>query len=282
MNKEEFLRKIRSALQGAAASEIDDILADYRNHFDESLANGRSEEATAAALGDPIWLAQEHLADLRQGDGGLLAAAKRLWSVVAPPSQRSDQITERELKWTPGARMDIRLPIDVSWRPAEQARAVLYGPAWLIEHVRLDSQELRGRFKWRLFHNNHLRLELEGPAIETWSIAGSAALRLLNVSQASLQLELDGSADISVAGRVSHVTAKVMGSGDIDLSLLDHLRATVNVIGSGDIKLGPSEEADLSVEGSGDIALLSSPPTIRSNISGSGDIRMANGIRLSK
>lgn len=282
MNKEEFLRKIRSALQGLTPTEIDEILADYRNHFDESAANDRSEEATAAALGDPVWLGQEHVADLRHEEGGLLDAAKRLWAGAGQRRQSGDETTERELAWTPSPRMAISLPVEVSWRPAEKARAVLHGPAWLIEHVRLDSQELRGRFKWRLFHNHHLRLDLEGPAIETWSVSGSADLRLLNLSQPSLCLELDGSGDIKAAGSVQHVTASTMGSGDIDLSLLEHPSATVKVIGSGDVTLGPSEEANLSVEGSGDITLLSSPPNIRTNILGSGDIRMPDGNHLTK
>lgn len=282
MNKEEFLRKIRSALQGLAPTQIDEILADYRNHFDESAANGRSEEATAAALGDPAWLGQEHIADLRHEERGLLGAAKRLWAGAGQRRQNGDETTERELAWAPGSRMTIGLPVEVSWRPAEKARAVLHGPAWLIEHVRLDSQALRGRFKWRLFHNNHLRLDLEGPAIETWSVLGSADLRLLNLSQPSLCLELDGSGEIKAAGRVQRVTASNMGSGDIDLGLLEHPRATVKLVGSGDVTLGPSEEANLSLEGSGDITLLSSPPNIRTNILGRGDIRMPDGNHSSK
>lgn len=282
MNKDEFLRKIRSALQGITPTEIDEILADYRNHFDESAANGRSEEATAAALGDPVWLGQEHIADLRYGQGGLLGTAKRLWTNAGQHQKSGDETAERKLTWVPSSRMAISLPVEVSWRPADKARAVLHGPAWLIEHVRIDSQELRGRFKWRLFHNNHLRLDLEGPAIETWSVFCSADLRLLNLSQPSLCLELDGSGSIKAAGRVQHVAASNMGSGDIDLSLLEHPRATAKVIGSGDITLWPNEEADLSIEGSGDINLLSSPPNIRTNILGSGDIRISNGSCLSK
>jgi len=282
MNKQEFLQKIRSALQGLAPAEIDEILADYGNHFDESVANGRSEEATAAALGDPIWLGQEHVADMRHETGGLLGALTRLWANIGQRRHNGDEIIAREYTWTPGSRMAIRLPVEVSWRPAEKARAMMHGPAWLIEHVRLDSQELRGRFKWRLFHNNRLRLELEGPAIETWSVLGSANVRLLNVSQSSLCLELAGSGDIKCAGHVQNVTVNTMGSGDIDLSLLEHTHGIVKVMGSGDVTLEPSEEANLSVEGSGDIILLSKPKHIIFNIMGSGDIQMPDGIRLSK
>ncbi|SCK52782.1 Protein of unknown function [Variovorax sp. HW608] len=276
MNKEEFLRKIRAALQGLTPAEIDEILADYGAHFDESTALGRSEEATAAALGDPAWLGQEHVADLRQEEHGLLSAAKRLLD----PGRRShgdNTVVERQIAWTPGSRMTIGLPVDVSWRPADHPRATLHGPAWLVEHVRLESEQFKGRFKWRLFHNNHLRLDLESPAIETWHVKSHGDLRLLHLSQAALNLELDGSGDIKAAGRVQELSAHLLGSGDIDLSLLEPERATVTLAGSGDVTLAPGEEADLSIEGSGDIVLLSHPARLRSHVWGSGKIRMPDG-----
>ena len=80
MDKEVFLIQLRRALQGLTPDRIDEILEDYRKHFDESTANGRSDDATAAALGDPLWLGQQHIADLRLSDDGLWDATKRLWA----------------------------------------------------------------------------------------------------------------------------------------------------------------------------------------------------------
>ncbi|MBC8642034.1 DUF2807 domain-containing protein [Caballeronia sp. EK] len=273
MKKEEFLRQIRSARPDLTPSEIEKILDDYRPHFNESTACGHTEEATAAALSDPVSLGDEHVVDRRHEDRGLLNAVKRLFD-TRRRRQSSDE--SRELTWISGSHMKISLPVKVSWRPANRAKAILKGPAWLIDHVRLDSRQLHGRFKWRLFHNNHLRVDLESPAIEAWSVHGGAELRLLNLSQSALELESDSSGDILAAGRVQHVRASVLGSGDIDLSSLDHLSAAIRVVGSGDVILAPSEEADLSAEGSGDIKLLSSPPCIKTHISGSGHIRMSN------
>ena len=82
-------------------------------------------------------------------------------------------VIEREPRWTPGSRMTISMPADVTWRPAEKPRAILRGPAWLLEHVHLDNDQLRGRFKWRLFHDNRIQLELQGPSIESWRMRGS-------------------------------------------------------------------------------------------------------------
>ena len=55
----EFLTTLRAGLRGAPASSIDEIVADYIAHFDEGLAANRSEADIAAALGDPLVLADE-------------------------------------------------------------------------------------------------------------------------------------------------------------------------------------------------------------------------------
>ena len=273
MNKDEFLQSLRRSLHGFSDSDIDEIIADYASHFDESTANGRSEEATAAALGDPTQLGAEHVADFRSDESGLLSAAKRLLAGALQFRADDDATIDREFTWKPGSSMTIGLPAHVTWQPADQPRATASGPAWLLEYVRVDSEHLLGRFKPRLFHHNPLTVTLEGPAIQTWSLTGSGDLLLKNLSQPSLQLQLNGSGDIKAAGRVDAVSVSVTGSGDVDLSLLAHDSATVEVTGSGDVMLAPRMQANLSIEGSGDVVLLAKPETLRANVSGGGNIR---------
>ena len=55
----EFLTTLRAGLRGAPASSIDEIITDYTAHFDEGFAANRSEADIAAALGDPLVLADE-------------------------------------------------------------------------------------------------------------------------------------------------------------------------------------------------------------------------------
>lgn len=279
MNKEEFLKQIRLALRGLDPTEIDEIVADYRTHFDESLANGRSEQDTAAALGDPQWLAREHIADIDVAKPDLKETVKRLWGNMTR-QQRNADVIERILDWTPGQRMHIGLPARVTWHPAEHPKATLRGPEWLLEHVRLDSDALRGRFKRRLFHDNDLQVDLEGPAIPSWALRGSGELHLADLDQPVLNLDLDGSGDITATGAVSNAFVDLRGTGDIDLEKLAVVHATAKVSGRGDITLASTQSAELTVEGSGDIALLSRPAKLKTVINGSGDIRNADGKRI--
>jgi uncharacterized membrane protein len=64
MTKSEFLDTLHRRLAGLPQSEIDDVMADYAQHFADGLAAGRSEAEIAAALGDPVRLARELRAEV--------------------------------------------------------------------------------------------------------------------------------------------------------------------------------------------------------------------------
>ncbi|WP_348943594.1 DUF1700 domain-containing protein [Chitinibacter sp. FCG-7] len=62
MNQQEFIAQLERALRLLPAAEVRDIVADYQGYFAEAIANGRSEAEFCAALGSPLTLAEEILA----------------------------------------------------------------------------------------------------------------------------------------------------------------------------------------------------------------------------
>ncbi len=64
MTRSEFLSTLRRRLGGLPATEIEDTVADYSMHFDEGMAEGRSETEIAKALGDPLRVARELRAEI--------------------------------------------------------------------------------------------------------------------------------------------------------------------------------------------------------------------------
>lgn len=56
MNKKEFLRKLKRLLP---ANEQKDIIADYEEHFNTGIAEGKTEEDIANDLGSPLEVAKE-------------------------------------------------------------------------------------------------------------------------------------------------------------------------------------------------------------------------------
>ena len=82
MTRDSFLAALRDGLRGMPPAAIDDIVADYRGHFAEGAAAGRSEADVAAALGDPSRLARELRAE---------AGLKR-WEETRTPSNAASAV----------------------------------------------------------------------------------------------------------------------------------------------------------------------------------------------
>jgi uncharacterized membrane protein len=77
VSRAEFLAALKAGLRGTPPNAIDEIVADYSVHFDEGAAANRSEADIAAALGDPLALADE------------LRMESRIETFEAAPSPRS-------------------------------------------------------------------------------------------------------------------------------------------------------------------------------------------------
>ena len=81
-----FLAALRAGLRGAPPEAIDDAVADYASHFDVGAVKGRSEQEIAAALGDPLVLADELRVEMRidtwKASPSPGAAAKLIGAVI--------------------------------------------------------------------------------------------------------------------------------------------------------------------------------------------------------
>lgn len=60
VNKEKFLESLEKNLLYTSKAEKEEILEDYREHFRMGEANGKSEEETSKALGNPVFLARQY------------------------------------------------------------------------------------------------------------------------------------------------------------------------------------------------------------------------------
>lgn len=59
MKKDDYLNKLSQGLKQYDVAYVDEILQDYEEHFQDALANGKSEEDICASLGDPDELIAE-------------------------------------------------------------------------------------------------------------------------------------------------------------------------------------------------------------------------------
>lgn len=63
MKKQEFLDLLSFYLQKLPKTVVDEIVAEYRTHFEEGMAHGKTEEVISRDLGSPREIAKEYLYD---------------------------------------------------------------------------------------------------------------------------------------------------------------------------------------------------------------------------
>lgn len=63
MKKHEFLDLLRFYLEPLPKTVVDEIVAEYRTHFEEGMVHGKTEEEISRELGSPREIAKEYLYD---------------------------------------------------------------------------------------------------------------------------------------------------------------------------------------------------------------------------
>ena len=84
MNRQQFIAQLRKGLGAMAESEKREILADYEEHFRMAGSEGRSEEQTAQALGNPRVIGRSYRIDsmLEESQEGGAAGARAVVRAV--------------------------------------------------------------------------------------------------------------------------------------------------------------------------------------------------------
>jgi hypothetical protein len=104
------------------------------------------------------------------------------------------------------------------------------------------------------------------------SIAGSGDIYgEVPMNLGKLELNIMGSGNIEMRGIAEEVKARIAGSGDIRLTELTTRRAECSILGSGDIEITVRDYLKARINGSGDLRYAGNPAT-DVNINGSGSI----------
>lgn len=118
-------------------------------------------------------------------------------------------------------------------------------------------------------------VDVRAPAIGAVAVRGAGDVALEEVDGAVLEVDVDGSGDVSAAGRVGRLSATVDGSGDVDLADLAARDAAVLVEGSGDVSVRADGRLEATVRGSGDVDYRGAA-TVEQVVDGSGDVSRAD------
>lgn len=110
------------------------------------------------------------------------------------------------------------------------------------------------------------------PQLQALQLAGSGNASIKGLAAERLKLDIEGSGEITAAGRVQHLQLSIAGSGDAHLAALDAAEVQARIDGSGDAELSASQALDAVVNGSGDVRYGGNPSHLNTQVHGSGEI----------
>ena len=113
-------------------------------------------------------------------------------------------------------------------------------------------------------------VQITVPALTHVAVHGSGDVKVKALDAEKFKAEIQGSGDISVAGRAEELDVEIQGSGDVKLDELAARRAAVEVQGSGDSTVKVSDELTVHVMGSGDVKYIGEPKVTKTGEEGEG------------
>lgn len=205
---------------------------------------------------------------------------RRNWEHSDKGDRDSDSpAASRELAWDGASQLVLDVPADVEFTQTPGVGSVtIRGPKDVIDKVTLSG----GRLSFDDFTRTRGRLSIKvaAPAVARFEVNGDDRLDIRNYKQDKLDLSIHGSSEVEVAGEARAVTLDIAGSGEADLGKVEMREATVDISGSGEATLAPKDVAILDISGSGEVNLLSSPPKVQLQVSGSGHVNQSDGSEL--
>lgn len=178
----------------------------------------------------------------------------------------------REIAWPGGERIEFDVPGDVQYTQGPgPAKLVITGPKDQVDRVELSGGKLQSSDDDD-FDGGRLTVTMTAPDVRHFSINGDNSLVIDGYDQDDLGVDVSGNGKVSAKGKTHAIKLDISGNGDIDLSGLAAQSAEADISGSGRASMAPTDEANLSISGSGEIDLLTHPPKLNSDVSGSGRI----------
>ena len=202
-------------------------------------------------------------------------------------NHKATDYVSQSLKFDAKDRVRVDIPYDVDFQQGPAGSVTVEGPKSVVDRIRFEQGQLymvpgpepKKHISLRFTGHSLITDEQDGvsihitaPQVVAFQNVGSGDLTIRQYDQKKLDLDVSGSGNISVQGRVDTLKANLSGSGDIDLKDLVDQVAEVLLEGSGDIDLAPLKKVEITSQGSGDINLHSHPVDYHATINGSGEV----------
>jgi putative autotransporter adhesin-like protein len=166
--------------------------------------------------------------------------------------------------------------VDVRVRVGAPLRVRVHAGEKVIDDVQTEVRDgtLHIDFDHDGFGGDNVVVEASVPNLTGVEASGSGNVDADGIDADAFDVRVDGSGDVTLAGRAARLTAEVDGSGNADLADLTARDARVVADGSGDAEVRAEGRLEVLVDGSGNVH-YHGDPELSFKDDGSGDLSHA-------
>jgi len=173
------------------------------------------------------------------------------------------------------AAVEVQGALDLDVQAGAPLGVFVEGHADLLEHV--DVELRAGVLRIEVARGLRLvpapRVAVELPALARLGLVGSGTARVGGIAGDALQVELVGSGDVVLEGRVGRLDLQLSGSGELDAGRLVAGAVHVDQQGSGRLTVHAVDQLSGRAVGSGDLETVVKPAQVELRLVGSGQLR---------
>lgn len=152
-----------------------------------------------------------------------------------------------------GLRLEVRVgqPLQVTIEAQENLHEVI--------RTEVRGTELEIWIDGSISTSREILARVDVPSLEALDLSGGIELDVSGLDGGSFELDVSGSAQGQISGRVDRLRIDTAGSADLDLFELDAREVSIDIAGSGTIRTTARESLDVDVAGSGEVTYRGKP-----------------------
>ncbi|MCB1827147.1 MAG: DUF2807 domain-containing protein [Coxiellaceae bacterium] len=142
----------------------------------------------------------------------------------------------------------------------------------VVTNVKGDTLRIHNKKGVGFSLNRPVLVELSVKELKQLSLSGANEIVATGLNDDKLDMNTNGSAQGSVAGKIDKFKLQVSGSATIDASQLVSKKVSVRLTGSGQVKVNATDSLESHITGSGTVIYSGDPSDVNQTIVGSGKL----------
>lgn len=178
-----------------------------------------------------------------------------------------------DLKNFDGIRLSI--PAELFWQPgASSSCSVNRDLEGVYVKVKANTVIIHRLSKspWHKKLPDNIEIVCTSPSLVNANIEGAGRMRLSKLDTEQLQVEINGSGELTANGSATRFNGQINGAGKMQLRNLDIQLAKLQINGMGEIIAPKAKQVDVEINGVGEVSISAATETVGKTINGVGSL----------